>query len=158
MCLPVCMYALYYMCMCIFVLYAIYICSIYMHRHMCTNMSAVCIHVMCIFVCCIAMCMCAICALCTMCMCVFILCLQVPWQDSSTQMPALNLSLSTAGAASQSQFSVLQLDGSSPLPDCNLMPALILRIALSKCNHRVVMEKVQRYASGSGTCSRGLIS
>lgn len=33
-----------------------------------------------------------------------------------------------------------------------------LRMALSDCNHWVVMEKVQLYASVSGACSRGLIS
>lgn len=107
-----------------------YICSIYMH--ICASMSAVCIHAMCICVCCIAVCMCAICAcvcyVCVLCVCVYIEGMIVSRYGLAglpSQMQVLNLSSSTAGAASQSQFSVLQLDGSNPLPDCNLTPALI---------------------------------
>lgn len=100
--------------------------------HICASMSAVCIHAMCICVCCIAVCMCAICAcvcyVCVLCVCVYIEGMIVSRYGLAglpSQMQVLNLSSSTAGAASQSQFSVLQLDGSNPLPDCNLMPALI---------------------------------
>lgn len=89
---------------------------------MCTSMSAVYIHAMCMCVHCIAVCY--------MCMCVLCLCVCVYIEGMIVSRCGLaGLPLSDAGPEPlsvhyRSSFSVPVLS-SNPLPDCNLMPALI---------------------------------
>ena len=137
---------------------------------MCTNMNAVCIHAMCICVCCIAVCMCAICA-CVCCVCGSVclslcVCIYIEGMIASRYGLA-GLPLSDAGPDPisdhcRSSFLVSVLSSAAgwfkPTSRLQFDACINLRIALSKCNHRVVMEKVQLCASGSDACRRGLIS
>lgn len=145
----------------------VYVCSVpYVYVYICdvcyiyVVYTCTCYVYMCVLYCCVYVCY--------ICMCMLCVCVYIYIEGMIVSRYGLaGLPLSDAGpdplsVHCRSSFSVSVLSSAAgwfkPTSRLQFDACINLRIALSKCNHRVVMEKVQLCASGSGACSRGLIS